>query len=294
MRQPMASSISTAWQSLVQASRLFLLRYKVTVIVSGLLIIILALYFAPSIFITIRSGQAGVLYYRFFGGTVRNHVYGEGLHAIWPWDTMAVYNVRVQQVTRELDVLDKNGLQFKLSVAIRYFPEYDVLPLLHQKVGPDYAEKIVVPEVESVLRTTAGNFAAEELYTTQHAVLARIANEALDQANENFVIIQDVIIRSIELPKPIKEAIERKQEEQQLAAAYVYKIARETEEAKRKLIEANGTKEANDVITGSLNPDIMKWAAIQATMSISTSPNSKVIVIGNTADSLPVILGSDK
>jgi regulator of protease activity HflC (stomatin/prohibitin superfamily) len=272
----------------------FIHRNKVTVIVSGLLIGILALYFAPSIFISIRAGEAGVLYRRFFGGTVRNHVYAEGMHAIWPWDTMAVYTVRVQQVLRELDVLDRNGLQFKLHVAIRYYPEYDVLPLLHQKVGPDYAEKIVVPEVESVLRTTSGNFAAEELYTTQHSVLARIANEALDQANENFVIIQDVIIRSIELPPPIKQAIEKKQEEQQLAAAYVYKIERETKEAQRKLIEANGTREANDVVTESLNPDIMKWAAIQATLSISTSQNAKVIVIGNSGDSLPVILGSDK
>jgi len=96
------------------------------------------------------------------------------------------------------------------------------------------------------------------------------------------------------LPPPIKQAIEKKQEEQQLAAAYVYKIERETKEAQRKLIEANGTREANDVVTESLNPDIMKWAAIQATLSISTSQNAKVIVIGNSGDSLPVILGSDK
>lgn len=288
------SSLSAAFDWCFGGLWRFAQRYKVTVIISGLLICILALFFAPSIFVTIKAGEAGVLYRRFFGGTVRNHVYGEGLHAIWPWDSMAIYTVRVQQVLRDIDVLDHNGLQFKLHAAIRYFPEYDVLPLLHQKVGPDYAEKIVVPEVESVLRTTAGNFNAEELYTTQHSVLARIANEALDQVNENFVIIQDVIIRSIELPKPIKEAIERKQEEQQLAAAYVYKIDRETQEAKRKLIEANGTKEANEVITQSLNADIMKWAGIQATLSLSTSPNAKVIVIGNSADGMPIILGGDK
>lgn len=288
------SSIAQAWNRFAEWCAFWINRNKVAVIVSGLIVILLALFFWPSIFITIKAGEAGVLYRRFFGGTVRNHVYGEGLHVIFPWDKMAVYTVRVQQVLRELDVLDRNGLQFKLNVAIRYFPEYDVLPLLHQKVGPDYAEKIVVPEVESVLRTTSGNFAAEELYTTQHSVLARIANEALDQANENFVIIQDVIIRSIQLPPPIKQAIEKKQEEQQLAAAYVYKIDREHKEAERKLIEANGTKEANEVITQSLNPEIMKWAAIQATMSISTSQNAKVIVIGNSGDSLPVILGADK
>jgi regulator of protease activity HflC (stomatin/prohibitin superfamily) len=278
----------------MQFLRRFTQENRVALIVTGLICAFLILFFAPRVFITVKAGEGGVHYRRFFGGTVRDNVFGEGLHVIWPWDKLAVYNVRVQENQREVEVLDKTGLRYTLNISIRFHPEYDVLGVLHQRVGPDYAEKIVFPEVEAVLRTTAGNFDAAELYTTKYNLLARIVNESLAEIGENFLVIDDVIIRSIDLPDRIRLAIEKKREQEQLAAAYTYRLQTEEAEAKRRVIEANGFQEANDIVSRSLNPDILKWKGIEATLALSTSTNSKVVVVGTGSEGLPIILGADK
>ncbi len=263
-------------------------------IIGGLIFTFVVLYFAPSIFVTIKEGEAGVLYQRFFGGTVRDQVFGEGLHVIWPWDKLRVYNVRIQEARRVVEVLDNTGLQFSVNVSIRYHPEYNVLALLHQRVGPDYLDKIVIPEVEGVLRTTAGTLDAHGLYANEHEVLANIVNQTLAKAGEKYVTIDDVIIRSIVLPEPIQAAIQKKREEEQLAEAYVYRLQREEDEAKRKVIESKGFKDANDILSSSLNSNVLKWKGIEATMALTLSTNTKVIVVGNGSQGLPIILGADK
>ena len=278
----------------MQFLKRFIRENRVSLVVTGLICAFLVFFLYSRIFITIKAGEGGVLYQLFFGGTVRDKVYGEGLHVIWPWDSLSIYNVRVQEERRELEVLDNTGLRFTLNISIRFRPEYDVLGVLHQRVGPDYAEKIVIPEVEAVLRTTAGNFDAAELYTTQHNLLSRIVNEALAEIGESFLIIDDVIIRSIDLPNSIQEAIEQKREEEQLAEAYIYRIEKEKAEAKRRVIEAKGYQEANDIVSRSLNPQILKWKGIEATLALSTSTNSKVVVVGTGSEGLPIILGADK
>lgn len=278
----------------MQFLKRFIRENRVSLVVTGLICAFLVFFLYSRIFVTIKAGEGGVLYRLFLGGTVRDKVYGEGMHIIWPWDSLSIYNVRVQEERRELEVLDNTGLRFTLKISIRFRPEYDVLGVLHQRVGPDYAEKIVIPEVEAVLRTTAGNFDAAELYTTQHNLLSRIVNEALAEIGESFLIIDDVIIRSIGLPTGIQEAIEQKREEEQLAEAYIYRIDKEKSEAERRLIEAKGFREANDIVSRSLNPQILKWKGIEATLALSTSTNSKVVVVGTGSEGLPIILGADK
>jgi regulator of protease activity HflC (stomatin/prohibitin superfamily) len=272
----------------------FLRERQAGLIICGLIFVFVVLFFAPSIFVTVKSGEAGVLYRRFFGGTVRDRVFGEGLHVIWPWDRLWVYNVRVQERSEELDVLDKTGMQYRLNVSIRYHPEYNALALLHQKVGPEYVEKVVIPEVEGVLRTTAGNLDAQGMYSSDPGLLVKIVNEALAQTDEKYIILDDLIIRGLELPERIQEAIWKKREEEQLAEAYVYRLQREQDEATRKRIEAEGTRRANEIVSSSLSSNILKWKGIEATMAISGSTNAKVVVIGNGPQGLPIILGSDK
>lgn len=274
--------------------RKYLRERQVVLIIGGLIGTFLVLFFAPDIFVTVKAGEAGVLWRRFFGGTVRDKVYGEGLHVIWPWDKLYIYNVRVQQIHRMVYVLDKTGLQYTLNVSIRYHPEYDMLALLHQKVGPEYAQKVVIPEVEGVLRTTAASLDAYGLFTGNQAVLAKIVNQSLADVDEKYIIIDNVIIQNIELPPALELAIEKKREQEQLAEAYVYRLQREQEEAKRKVIAAKGAAAANEILSASLNANILKWEGIQATMALASSTNSKMVVVGNGEQGLPIIFGAAK
>jgi len=264
------------------------------VIVTVLILLFIVVYFWPRIFITIKSGEGGVLFSRFFGGTITDRIYAEGFHIIAPWDIMNIYNVRVQQARHEMSVLTIKGMPIRLSLSIRYQPDYYVLGVLHQKVGPQYVDKIVIPEVEATLRTIIGNYEAEEVYSTKRGIVQKFVSEAVNQISERFVRVDDVLITNVELPKLIREAIDLKLEQKQRAQAYEYILQKETKEAERKRIEAKGIKDYNDIIASSLSEQILTWKGVLATLKISESENAKVIVIGSGKDGLPVILNPDK
>ena len=103
-----------------------------------------------------------------------------------------------------------------------------------------------------------------------------------------------MIIRTIELPPAIKKAVEDKNEQRHIAEAYEFRILKEQKEAKRKEIEAEGYARYNSIIAETLSAEMLKWSGIQATHEIAASNNSKVIVIGNGENGLPIILGADK
>ncbi|MBU0485491.1 MAG: prohibitin family protein [Proteobacteria bacterium] len=263
-------------------------------VTSTLLLLFVVVYFWQGIFITINAGEAGVLYRRFGGGTVVDRVYPEGFHIISPFDIMTVYKVRLQTVAHRMEVLSSKGLKIALSLSIRYRPERQVLGVLHQEVGPDYLNRIILPEVEAKIRAILGQYEAEEIYTSKRGVVQEVVNESLAQVSQRFVVVDNVMITNIELPEKIREAIESKLEEQQLAAAYEFRLIREEKEAERKRIEAGGIKTYNSIVDLSLNDKLLQWKGVEATLALSKSPNSKVIIIGSGKDGLPVILDTNK
>jgi len=271
----------------------FLKRQAPYVFVLGFVLLFLLVYFANNIIISIHPGELGVLWRRLGGGTVVHTVYREGLHLILPINRMYVYNVRKQRVSDSIDVLTVDGLTVHVEYSARYFPNPDLLPLLHQRVGPDYLNVVVRPEVRSVIRTVFGQYKPEEIYTTQKAIQERISALSKIRMEARFVSLDDVPIERISLPKSIADAIETKLGQQQLDAEYVYRIAVAGKEAERKLIEARGQKEYNDTVSKSLSPSLLQWQGILATEALAKSPNAKVVVVGGGKSGLPLILGRD-
>ena len=271
----------------------FLKRQAPYVFVLGFVLLFLLVYFANNIIISIHPGELGVLWRRLGGGTVVHTVYREGLHLILPINRMYVYDVRKQRVSDSIDVLTVDGLTVHVEYSARYFPNPDLLPLLHQRVGPDYLNVVVRPEVRSVIRTVFGQYKPEEIYTTQKAIQERISALSKIRMEARFVSLDDVPIERISLPKSIADAIETKLGQQQLDAEYVYRIAVAGKEAERKLIEARGQKEYNDTVNKSLSPSLLQWQGILATEALAKSPNAKVVVVGGGKSGLPLILGRD-
>lgn len=271
----------------------FLKRQAPYVLLIGFVTFFLLVYFAHYMFISIHPGELGVLWRRLGGGTVVHTVYREGMHVILPFNRMYVYDVRKQRITDSINVLTVDGLTVHVEYSVRYFPNPDLLPLLHQKVGPDYLNIVVRPEVRSVIRTVFGQYKPEEIYTTQKAIQERISTMSKVRLEARYVSLDDVPIERISLPSSIARAIETKLEQQQLAGEYEYRIAVANKEAERKLIEARGQKAYNDTVSRSLTPSLLKWQGITATESLAKSPNSKVVVIGSGKSGLPLILGND-
>ncbi len=257
-----------------------------------LLLMMSIAFFWPQIVITINSGEGGVLYRRFFG-TVTDKVYTEGIHVIFPWDTMYIYNGRIQTVLHDFDVLTNQGLPIHLSLAIRFRPEYELLGLLHQQVGPDYINTIITPQVESVLRKRLSPYNPEDIYMNKNNILTQVVIEAMEELGKKYVMANDVIIREISLPQTIREAIESKLTEQQREQAYFYRLRREEKEAQRKRVEAEGIKDYQNTVSKTLSDKLLQWQGIQATVELAKSNNAKVVVIGSGASGMPLILGSD-
>lgn len=264
------------------------------IIVSVLLFSLLILMLWQRVIITIGSGEAGVLYRRLIGGTIIDYVYPEGFYVIFPWDIMTIYDAREQLIKHEFDVLTNKGLPIHLKIAVRFHPQYDLIGVLHQQIGPDYVEKVIIPQIESVLRKNIGQYDPEDIYTNKQGILSRIILLAMEETGRKYVQVDEIMIRSLELPESIKRSIEEKLVYEQQYKGYQYLIAKEKEEAKRKRIEATGFSDYHEIISQNLDEKLLQWQGIKATQELATSNNSKVVVIGSGKDGLPLILNTEK
>jgi regulator of protease activity HflC (stomatin/prohibitin superfamily) len=255
------------------------------------LLIILVLW--DRVIITVRAGEGGVLFKR-WGGTVIDKIYGEGIHTIFPWNIMTNYNLRIQEKRHNFSVLSKQGLNINIKISIRFRPEESTIGVMHQKIGPNYIKSVVVPEVESVIRRYFGNFNDEEIYTSKGAILEKIRDNATKQLLDKYIILDELIIRSIEFPKAVKDAIQAKIIQYHKYKAYDYRIERAKLEANRKIIEANGISRYKDIISKNITKDYLTWEGIQATVKLATASNSKVIIIGSGKNGLPIILNTEE
>jgi len=256
-----------------------------------LLTILVVLILWNRIVITIYAGEGGVLFKR-WGGTVIDKLYPEGIHVILPWNIMTNYNLRVQEKRHNFSVLSKQGLKIDIKISIRFRPEADMIGVLHQKIGPNYINSVVIPEVESVIRRYFGNFNDEEIYTSKGAILEKILDDATKQLLDKYIVLDDLIIRSIEFPVSVKDAIQNKITQYHKYKEYEYRIERAKLEANRKVIEANGITKYKDIISKNITKDYLTWEGIQATVKLASSSNSKVIVIGSGKNGLPIILNT--
>ena len=249
---------------------------------------------SSNIFITLEPGKKGVIFRKFTSGLDKENIYSAGFHVIAPWNEMFVYDVREQKNEETMDVLDKNGLSVTVDISVRFNPIYKRIGFLHEKFGKSYVTNLVVPEVRSTVRQVMGRYTAEEIYSTKRSQVEKaIINEtkAILKSEKNNIEITALLIRSINLPQQIQQAIENKLKQEQEALAYKFKLEKETSEAERKRIAAEGESKANNIINNSLTDKLLKMRGIEATAELSKSPNSKVIVIGSGKDGLPLILG---
>jgi len=261
-------------------------------LISFSILFIISLFFLiHNILYVIYPGHAGVRW-SFNNGTVVDHVYPEGFHLILPLDKLYIYDVRIQEISKELDVLSKTGLKVKILISIRFRPKYKFLGLLHQNIGMDYPNKVILPEIESVMREVIGSLDADQIYTTGREVIEKAINQAIEQLYQRYIQVDDVLIRKIELPQIVEDAIKFKIKQKHLVEAHEFIIQKEKKEAERKRIEGMGIKDKNKIIQESLEKkQILQWEGIQATKKLAESQNSKIIIIGDK-DGLPVIFNS--
>jgi regulator of protease activity HflC (stomatin/prohibitin superfamily) len=243
----------------------------------------------PSIFVNIQSGHAGVYFSLLFGGTDTKSVRGEGFQLKFPWDTIFDYDIRLQQVPYEFSVISGDGLQLQVRVSVRCRPLRQRLAVLQKDIGPDYIEKIVIPQTQLALRTVAGSYSAEKMYSTSRGILEEAMDKTIERLTGKYILIDQILITGVYIPEALKRAIEAKLTEQQNVIQYDYVLGVAKKEAERKRIEAEGIRDFQKIVTPGISPNFLRWKGIEATLDLSKSANAKVIVIG-AQNGLPLIL----
>ena len=257
------------------------------------LAIIAIILFSKS-FVTIDAGEAGVLWKRFGGGVVTDKPpLGEGFHIVAPWNTVHIYEVRQQEAFEKMDVLSSNGLDIKLDASAWFQPDYKNLGKLHQEKSEMYKERILLPAIRSAARSVVGRYTPEQLYSSKRDVIQiEIFEETKKIVEDQYIQLNEILIRDVTLPSTIKEAIERKLKQEQESLEYEFRLVTADKEAQKQIIEAKGKADANRILSASLTDKILQDKGIEATLELAKSPNSKVVIVGGK-DGMPLILGNN-
>jgi prohibitin 1 len=238
----------------------------------------------------VGTGHVGVL--TLFGKVQTGETLGEGIHLISPLKTNNELSIQTQTLKESANVPSSEGLMMSLDTSLIYHLNPDRAAEVFQKIGADYEAVVVEPTLRSAIREATASHTANALYTGEREMVAKqIYDQVSSQLKERGLTVENVLLRDIQLPATLKAAIEAKQQAEQESLAMNFRLQKETQEAQRKRIEAAGVRDFQQIVAQGITPSLLEWKGIEATETLAKSPNSKVVVIGNSKNGLPLILG---
>ncbi|MFN8060672.1 MAG: prohibitin family protein [Vicinamibacterales bacterium] len=237
--------------------------------------------------VTVPTGHVGVTT---MFGRITGETLPEGIHVINPVKHVTELSVRTQESKEHADVPSSEGLIISLETSLLYRLDASRASDILQKVGVNYLDVVVTPNLRSVMRAVTAAHTANALYSEGRELVAQQMREQLTKILEpRGILIENVLLRDIKLPDTLKAAIEAKQQAEQDAQRMQFVLQKEKQEAERKRIEAQGVSDFQRIVTQGISQQLLEWKGIEATEKLVNSPNAKIVVIGNPKNGLPLI-----
>jgi len=237
---------------------------------------------------SIPTGNVGVLT---LFGRVTGETVGEGIHLINPLKSVQKLSVQTQSVKESANVPSNEGLILSLDTSLLFRLDKTKAAYVYQTVGDNYAEKIVQPTLRAAIRASTSAHPANALYTNaRELVQQQIQDELTAQLAPRGVIVENVLLRDVQLPAMLKGSIEAKQQAEQDALRMSFILQKEKQEAERKRIEAQGIADFQKIVAQGISPQLLEWKGIEATEKLATSTNAKIVIVGNPKNGLPLVL----
>ena len=282
---------------LVFRSVVHMTRYARGFVLAGIIVMIIGI--SISCFIQIDAGEVGV---KKLFGKVQPDVLESGLHFINPLYEVGKMDIKTQNYTMSavhdegnlrgddaIRVLTADGLEVTIDLTVLYRLIPSEAPRLVREVGVDYEYKIVRPIARTRIRDNAVYYEAVALYSTKRDEFqSRIFKGIETDFRQRGLLLENLLVRNITLPAPVKATIEQKIQAEQEAQKMQFVLQKEKQEADRKRIEAQGIADYQHIISESLTDKQLQYEQIKAYKEIALSQNAKVIVIGKGG--APVIL----
>lgn len=254
---------------------------------------IIVLWILFSSIVIVDAGRTGV--YSLFG-KVGDAELSSGIHLINPLAKVEMMSVRTEQYTMSkvpmegqkasddsIASLTKEGLSVELDITMLYRVNESQASDLYREVGVNFEEKIIRPEIRSVIREVIAQYEAKDIYSDKRQEAAQmIFNLMAEKLAARGVVLEDVLLRNVELPKNLATAIQEKLASEQESQRYDFVLQKEAKEAERKTIEAKGQRDAQQIINESLSDRYLNYLYIkelkdrQGTIYVPTSPTTGI------------------
>lgn len=225
-------------------------------------------------------------------GSVHDNTLDSGPHMVNPLSSIKLFVTKTQLLEQDNHVPTKEGLTVELDVALLYHIQPDQARQIYTSLGLEYISTIIKPELASAVRGLTSEVEAKALYTSGRMELQKKLIIELETAlKPRGIIVETVLLKAVKLPTMLTHSIELKAQAEQEAARMEFVLTKETQEANRKSIEAKGIASFQTIVSQGISDNLLKWKGIEATEKLAESTNSKIVIMGNSRDSLPVILG---
>jgi regulator of protease activity HflC (stomatin/prohibitin superfamily) len=253
--------------------------------ITGLVVIVLVF----NCVVKVPTGSVSVLT---LFGRVTGEVLPEGIHVINPLKASNELSIRTQEIKESASVPSSEGLVMNLDTSLIYHLDPDKAADVYRRLGPNYVLVLIEPNLRAAIRESTASHTANALYTGEREMVAKqIFEQLTSHLGDRGIMVENVLLRDIQLPQTLKASIESKQQAEQEALAMSFRLQKETQEAQRKRIEAGGIRDFQQIVAQGISPQLLEWKGIEATENLAKSGNAKVVVIGNSKNGLPLILG---
>lgn len=275
-------------------------KYATPIRIIGLVLALIGI--SSSMFKQISAGNVGV---KSLYGNVDSDVLQSGLHVINPLVDVTEMNIQTQNYTMSaihnegakdgddaIRVLSSDGLEVVIDLTVLYRILPTDAPKIYKTIGIDFSDKIVRPITRTRIRDNAVYYDAVALYSTKREEFQqRIYKSIENDFKSRGLVLEQLLIRNINLPASVKASIESKINAEQDAQKMTFVLQKEKQEAERKRVEAQGIADYQKIISANLSDKQLQYEQIKAQKEVALSPNTKVIFMGKSNNS--VIL-SDK
>lgn len=236
----------------------------------------------------VETGHVGVL--TLFSKVIPDETLPEGLHLINPLKAVHEMSVQTQSIKETASVPSTEGLILSLDTSLIFHLDRNRAAEVFRGIGTDYVDKIVEPNLRSSIRAITAMHNANALYTgAREEVAQKIEDELKRNLAPQGIVVESVLLRDVQLPAMLRQSIEAKQQAEQDALRMSFVLQKEKQEAERKRIEAQGISDFQHIVAQGISAPLLEWKGIEATEKLAASNNSKIVIIGNTKNGLPLV-----
>jgi prohibitin 1 len=237
----------------------------------------------------IRQGEVGV---RNRWGQFEGSPLAPGIELYNPFSTdIERVTTRTVNVALTAQLPSKEGLTIETEVSILYHVVPEHAPRVLGEIGPDYQNVVILSVFRSAAADVSARFFAKDMHSGERAQIeGAILKRMTALLEPRGFTIEAVLLKSISLPTGLAQSIERKLQAEQDSQRMVFELERERQQAEQRKVEAEGIRDAQQIVSQGLTEAVLRFEQIKAFRELATSDNAKVIITG---DKTPVMVTPD-